>query len=67
LQKDASRGNSRVFINGRELSKMETRMLKIAGVKLKTGKRLWLDADGAYGEEGGPQKGNLWEMVSDRF
>lgn len=63
LPQDASGGSTRVYINGRELGKRELRLFKFAGAKLKSNKRIWLDADGAYGEEGGPAKGNMWELV----
>ncbi|GAQ86680.1 hypothetical protein KFL_003040070 [Klebsormidium nitens] len=62
LPQDASSGSTRVYLNGRELGKRELRLFKFAGAKLKSNKRIWLDADGAYGEEGGPAKGNMWEL-----
>jgi hypothetical protein len=62
LPRDASRGGTRVFVNGRELhphdvAELRTVMLVLPG-------RYWLDASGWGGYEGGPPLFNLWALAA---
>ncbi|WOL19566.1 hypothetical protein Cni_G28368 [Canna indica] len=61
LMENASNGNTRIFINGREITKVEMQMLKWAGVPCAGNPHFWLNADGTYLEEGQKNvKGKIW-------
>ncbi|XP_024377731.1 extra-large guanine nucleotide-binding protein 3 isoform X2 [Physcomitrium patens] len=72
LQPNASNGKTQVFMNGRELGKLELKMLKFAGVNCVPNTLLWVEHDGSYSEEGfknvkgniWAKEGNLWEKAS---
>jgi hypothetical protein len=61
LRANASRGNTGVVINGRELHQLDVAVLQRLGPFLPG--RYWMDALGNFGFEGGPILGNVWVLV----
>ncbi|XP_074580797.1 extra-large guanine nucleotide-binding protein 1-like [Curcuma longa] len=61
LKVNASKGNTGIQINGREITKVEMKMLKLSGVPCAGNPHYWLSADGTYMEEGQKNvKGKIW-------
>jgi len=62
LPADASHGDTGVFINGRELHRLDVLQLQQLGPVWPG--RYWVDQQGNFGFEGGMMIGNLWLLAS---
>ncbi|KAF8112293.1 hypothetical protein N665_0065s0070 [Sinapis alba] len=68
IKKEASNGDSEIFINNREITKSELMMLKMVGVQCEGKPHFWVNSDGTYQEEGQNRiMGNIWSKKRARL
>ncbi|XP_057959359.1 extra-large guanine nucleotide-binding protein 1 [Malania oleifera] len=68
IEANASNGNTQIFMNGREITKVELRMLQLAGVQCAGNPHFWVNEDGSYQEEGQKNtKGYIWGKAGTKL
>jgi hypothetical protein len=65
LREDASNGDTGVFINGRQLHRIDVARLMQIGPVYQA--RCWMDGQGNIGLEGQPAFGNVWAAAAQAF
>ncbi|KAL3350659.1 hypothetical protein AABB24_023205 [Solanum stoloniferum] len=68
IKKDASKGNTNIVINNREITRVELYMLKLAGINCEGDVCFWLSADGSCQEEGmNNVVGKIWDKTTHKL
>ncbi|XP_049407261.1 extra-large guanine nucleotide-binding protein 1-like [Solanum stenotomum] len=68
IKKDASKGNTNIVINNREITQVELYMLKLAGINCEGEVCFWLSADGSCQEEGmNNVVGKIWDKTTNKL
>ncbi|XP_049350327.1 extra-large guanine nucleotide-binding protein 1-like isoform X2 [Solanum verrucosum] len=68
IKKDASKGNTNIVINNREITQVELYMLKLAGINCEGDVCFWLSADGSCQEEGmNNVVGKIWDKTTHKL
>ncbi|KAM5556404.1 hypothetical protein ABKV19_024013 [Rosa sericea] len=68
MKENASNGSTQVFINGREITKVELWVLQLVGVDCAGNPHFWVTEDGTYQEEGmNCIKGSIWRMAGTKL
>ncbi|TMW94781.1 hypothetical protein EJD97_009797 [Solanum chilense] len=68
IKKDASKGNTNIVINNREITQLELYMLKLAGINCEGNVCFWLSADGSCQEEGmNNVVGKIWDKTTHKL
>ncbi|CAN4107617.1 unnamed protein product [Withania somnifera] len=68
IKRDASKGNTNILINNREITQVELYMLKLAGINCEGSVCFWLSDDGSCQEEGmNNVVGKIWDTTSHKL
>ncbi|KAM3377079.1 extra-large guanine nucleotide-binding protein 1 [Capsicum galapagoense] len=68
IKRDASKGNTNILINGRQITQAELYMLKLAGINCEGNVCFWLSADGSCQEEGmNNVVGKIWDKTTHKL
>ncbi|GER30826.1 guanine nucleotide-binding protein alpha-2subunit, partial [Striga asiatica] len=67
LSERASEGNTDVYVNGREITKMERRLWEVAGGQCSRDTHIWLYEDGLYQYEAHTKCKSFWDTAHFAF
>lgn len=68
IKRDASKGNTNILINNREITPVELFLLKLAGINCEGSVCFWLSADGSCQEEGmNNVVGKIWDKATHKL